>query len=148
MTGKNSSDVVRVSCEMIIQKDDKVLMGKRGKVFGEGSWAFSGGHLEIGETVEDCARRELKEEVGIVPTKLKLLGIINDIRNIPGQTKHYIRFIFLIEDFSGEIMNKEPDKCEGWEWFSQNSLPEPIFVGHQKTIQFFLSKTRKFFVEE
>jgi 8-oxo-dGTP diphosphatase len=143
-----NKDTVGVCCEMIIQKDGKILMGKRGNVFGKGNWAFPGGHLEVGETIEDCAKRELKEETGIEPTKIKLIGIINDIRNIPGQSRQYIRFVFLIEDFSGEVVNKEPDRCEGWKWFSLDKLPKPIFVGHVKVLEFFLSDRKSFFIEK
>lgn len=51
MTKQILNENVRVSCEMIIKRGNKILMGKRGKIFGEGGWAFSGGHLEFGETV-------------------------------------------------------------------------------------------------
>ncbi len=142
------NDGVGVSCEMIIKAGNKILMGKRGKAFGEGSWAFPGGHLEKGEKVEECARRELKEEVGIEPIEIKLLGVINDLSNIPGQERQYLRFIFLIESYSGNIINKEPDKCEGWEWFDIDKLPKPIFVGHVKPLKLFLSDKKDFFVEE
>lgn len=144
----NIDEIVRVSCEMIIQKDGKVLMGKRGKVFGEGSWAFPGGHLEVGETVEDCARRELMEEVNINPTKIKLIRILNDVLNTSGQAKQYIRFTFLIEDFSGEVINMEPERCDGWKWFDVNNLPNPIFVGHQKVLKSFLSDNKELFIDE
>src|SRR3989304_1326507 len=115
----NNSSSIRASCEMIILKDSKILMGKRGNVFGKGSWAFPGGHLEFGEKTKDCVTRELGEEVGIRPVGMRILGIVNDIPNIDGQENHYIRFVYLIEKFTGKVMNKEPDKCEGWEWFDE-----------------------------
>ncbi|MCL4386984.1 NUDIX domain-containing protein, partial [Patescibacteria group bacterium] len=130
-----------------IQKNGKILMGKRGNVFGKGTWALVGGHLEVNEKIEDCAIRELDEEVGIIPTEKRLLGVVNDIPDVPGQDKHYIRFVYLISRFEGEVQNKEPEKCEGWEWFDKNKLPEPIFVGHIKVLKFFLNKGDKFFLE-
>ena len=148
MTKQISGENVGVSCEMVVKNGNKILMGKRGKVFGEGSWAFPGGHLEKGEAAEDCARRELKEEVGINPVKMELLGIINDIPNISGQMRQYLRFIFLIEGYTGEVVNNEPDKCDGWEWFDLDNLPKPVFVGHVKVLKFFLSDRKNFFTEE
>lgn len=144
----NIDEIVRVSCEVIVQKDGKILMGKRGKVFGEGSWAFPGGHLEIGETVEDCARRELMEEVNVSPTKIKLIKIINDISNDSKKARQYIRFIFLVEDYSGKIANMEPELCDGWIWFDRKSLPKPVFVGHKKVLKSFLSENKIFFADE
>ncbi len=110
---------IGVSCEMIIEKDGKILMGKRGNVFGQGSWALPGGHLEIGERAEDCVRRELEEETGIKPLNFKLLGVINDLPHIPGQVRHTIRFVYLVTQFTGEIINRETERCEGWEWFDK-----------------------------
>lgn len=90
----------------------------------------------------------MKEEVGIEPTKIKLLEIINDLPNIPGQERQYLRFVFLIEEYSGEIVNKEPDKCESWKWFDINDLPEPIFVGHIKVLESFLKESPSFYIEK
>jgi 8-oxo-dGTP diphosphatase len=142
---KNNS--VKVCCDMIIEKDGKLLMGKRGNVFGKGSWALPGGHLEVNEKTVDCVVRELDEEVGIKPLDMKLLGVVNDVADVPGQTGHYVRFVYHIVGYSGEITNKEPDKCEGWEWFDKNKLPEPTFVGHIKILKFFLNKQNEFFLE-
>ena len=122
-------------------------MGKRGNVFGKGSWALVGGHLEVNETTKDCVVRELKEETSIVPTQINLLGIVNDLPDIEGQTNHYIRFVYHITSFSGEIINSEPDKCEGWEWFDKNKLPEPIFVGHVKVLKLFFNEKRDILLE-
>lgn len=132
---------------MIIEKGGKILMGKRGNVFGRGSWAFPGGHLEVNEKTTDCVIRELNEETGIKPVEIKLLGIINDYPNIPGQSNHYIRFVYHILKFSGDITNKEPDKCDGWEWFGKDKLPRPIFVGHVKVLEFYIKRKDNFFME-
>ena len=131
------ANVVRVCCDMIVEKNGKVLMGKRGNVFGKDSWAFPGGHLEVGETTKQCVIRELDEEVGIYPTKMELLGIINDIPDLSGTARHYVRFVYKTEIYKGEISNKEPDKCMGWKWFDKTDLPKPIFVGHVKILKLY-----------
>lgn len=118
-------------------------MGKRGKtIFGAGTWALPGGHLENLERVEDCVRRELTEEVGIKPVRMELLGVINDIPTLKGQVRHYVRFVYLIKEFSGEVRNLEPERCEGWEWVDKSKTPSPLFVGHFKTLEFYKSKGR------
>lgn len=137
---------VKVSCEIIVKDGNRVLMGRRGNVFGKGSWAFPGGHLEYGEKTEGCVRRELNEEVGIEPLEMELIGIINDIRREEDKT-HYIRFVYVVKKFSGEVTNREPDKCEGWEWKEKNNLPEPIFIGHRKVVELYRAPHKKFFVE-
>jgi len=144
----NEDNKVGVSCEMIVLDKDKVLTGKRGNVFGKGSWAFPGGHLKHNEKIKDCAKRELKEEVGIVPKDIKLIGIVNDLQNDPRQKRHYVRFIFVINKFEGAVENCEPEKCESWEWFKTDHLPEQICVAHIKPLELFLSKEKKFFMEK
>ncbi len=50
----------------IIEKDGKVLIAKRAKKDALcGTWEFPGGKLEEGETLEECLKRELYEELGI-----------------------------------------------------------------------------------
>jgi 8-oxo-dGTP diphosphatase len=137
----------KIACDIVIEKDGKILMGKRGNVFGKGTWALVGGHLEFKETTLECVIRELNEETGIKPTKFKLLGILNDIPNTEGQNSQYIRFVYQVSAFDGEVINKEPDLCDGWEWFDKNNLPEPVFVGHIKVIKFYMENGKDFFKE-
>ena len=49
------SDRPKVGIGVIIIKDSKVLMGKRKGLHGAGFWHFTGGHLELNESIEDCA---------------------------------------------------------------------------------------------
>ncbi|MFW5991429.1 MAG: nucleotide triphosphate diphosphatase NUDT15 [Candidatus Nanoarchaeia archaeon] len=113
-----------VGVGVIVRKNGRVLLGKRKSSHGEGTWCFPGGHLEYGEDIEDCAKRETKEETGIEIQNLKRAGFTNDIFG----EKHYVT-LFIVSDYlAGEVQLKEPDKCEKWEWFSWDALPEPLFL--------------------
>jgi 8-oxo-dGTP diphosphatase len=115
-----------VGIGVIIIKDNKILLGKRKNAHGEGSWCYPGGHLEFGESWEECSRREVREEVGIEIKNLRFGTITNDI--FKNEQKHYIT-ISMISDFeSGEVQLMEPDKCEQWEWFEWDNLPSPLFL--------------------
>lgn len=61
----------------------KVLLVKRATPPFEGLWAFPGGILEEDEELEECALRELKEETGIVGTRLKQFGAVGTIGRDP-----------------------------------------------------------------
>ena len=53
-------------CMAIITKDKKLLLTKRSdKLIFPNAWVLPGGHLDPGESLEECARREIKEECGI-----------------------------------------------------------------------------------
>ncbi len=131
-----------VGVGVLIVKDNKVLLGKRKNAHGEGTWCPPGGHLEFGESFEDCARRETLEEAGINIKNIRLITATNDIFS---KEKHYITLCFLADYDKGEVTIKEPEKCERWEWFAWDALPTPLFLPIENLIKegFTLSIQRK-----
>lgn len=117
------SDRPKVGVGVIVVRDDKVLMGKRQGSHGQATWSFGGGHLEFGESIEDCARRELREEAGIVIDNIRRVAFTNDV--FPD--KHYVTLFVAADYVSGEPTT---NKCEmdSWEWFAWDNLPEPLFL--------------------
>ncbi len=123
-----------VGINIFVVKNDKLLLGKRGSVYGAGTWGLPGGHLEYGESMKKAAARELKEETGLKANKFTFVNIINDLHN--GQ--HYLEVGFLAEDIANNNPTlKEPENCVEWRYFDLNSLPEEIFIPHFKQIQAF-----------
>jgi 8-oxo-dGTP diphosphatase len=123
----------KVGVAIIVIKDSKVLLGKRVSSHGAGTWQFPGGHLEFGEPIEDCAKRELLEETGLTIRNIRSGPYTNDI--FKSEQKHYIT-LFVIADYdSGVLTVNEPKKCEKWEWFSWPRLPEPKFLPIQNLMK-------------
>jgi 8-oxo-dGTP diphosphatase len=127
------NNIVRVGVAVIVQREDKVLMGLRKGSHGKGDWAFPGGHLEVGEKVTEAASRELFEETGIkVQAKLfEKLTYTNDV--FLRDDRHYITLYvttnlnWLVDEIKNqEPTVMEPDKCEKWEWV--DSPPENLFL--------------------
>jgi 8-oxo-dGTP diphosphatase len=118
---------VRVGVGIVIERDGMVLLGLRKSSHGENTWAFPGGHLEYGETPEQCAAREAMEEVGVTLENFRRLAFTNDIFEVSG--KHYITlFIKSALPAGQEPRNMEPEKCGGWHWFSPDALPQPLML--------------------
>jgi len=109
-----------------IIRDKQVLLGKRLNAHAEGCWSFPGGHLEFGETIEECARREVLEETGIKIKNLSLGTFTNDI--FSEEEKHYVTLLVIADYAVGNLEVREPDKCEEWRWFHWNNLPDPLFL--------------------
>ena len=110
----------------IVIKDNKVLLGKRKNAHGAGTWAFPGGHLEYKESIEECAKREVFEETGIHIKNIRYGTFTNDI--FRKDQKHYVTLFVISEYDEGDLELKEPEKCEKWDWFLWNELPEPKFL--------------------
>ena len=115
-----------VGMGIFVFKDGKFLMGIRKNPHGIGKWALPGGKLEFNEELEDCARREVKEETGLEIKNIRFKAITNDM--FKNEDKHNIT-IFMISDWlSGEPRVMEPNKCEEWKWISKDNIPEPLFL--------------------
>ncbi|MFT6911176.1 MAG: 8-oxo-dGTP diphosphatase [Candidatus Paceibacteria bacterium] len=119
---------VRVGVAVIIKKDHQVILGERKGAHGEGTWGFPGGHLEFGETLEQCAIREVAEENGLVIANVRFADFTEDF--FVTDDKHYLTVFMLADYVSGEAQVLEPAKCNSWKWFEwgAESLPENIFL--------------------
>ncbi|MCH9630471.1 MAG: NADH pyrophosphatase [Chlamydiia bacterium] len=116
----------KVGVAVLVVKDGKVLLGKRKNSHGSGLWATPGGHLEFAETIEECAKRELLEETGLIAHTIKV-GPWTENISCTKADKHYITFFVIAESYEGDVALLEPHKCEGWEWFPIDDLPSPLF---------------------
>lgn len=108
-----------------VEKTKYVLFGKRNSSHGTGEYSFPGGHLEYMESITDCALREIKEECGLKVKDLKFACTANIKDYAP---KHYVFFGYVAKWESGEPINLEPEKCEGWDWHNIENLPKPLFA--------------------
>ena len=112
---------------LVFNFDNQILLGKRKNAHGTSSWGPPGGHLEFGESLEECAIREVLEETGLVIKKPNFLAITNDIFKEEG--KHYVSIFMKAHLSDGQIVqNLEPHKVENWEWFHINDLPNHLFL--------------------
>ena len=105
-------------------ENPRFLIGKRRNAHGAGAWATPGGHLEFGETPEDCAAREVIEETGLKVTNIRFLTATNDY--MPADNKHYVTMWTVCEreDDNAKAEVMEPQNCEAWEWASWEELLE------------------------
>ena len=77
---------VGVAC--IVMRAGRVLLIRRQRSHGAGTWSTPGGHLDFGETPTECAIRETEEETGVRVSRVEFLAVTNDVFANAG--KHYI----------------------------------------------------------
>ena len=114
-----------VGVAIFIWRDGKFIMYERRGSHGHGTWSIPGGHLEFGESWEDCAAREAMEEVGVSIKNIRFMAVTNDI--FPKEDKHYISIWMEADLAEGEPRSMEPDKVIGLEWHAFKDLPTPLF---------------------
>jgi len=121
-------DRPKVGVGVAVRRDNKILLGLRQGGHAPGMWGLPGGHLEGGESFEQCAKRETLEEVGVVLESASYWEVENVI--FDAEQKHFVT-IFLVADMppDQEPQNLEPAKCVRWEWFSWDDLPSPVMPG-------------------
>jgi 8-oxo-dGTP diphosphatase len=125
MNTPRSEVIPRVGVGVIIVRNGFVLLGERLGSHGAGTWALPGGHLEFGESVEDCARRETQEETGLLLQTVSPAPYTNDI--MPAEGKHYVTVFVQATANSAEPKIMEPAKCRGWRWCRWSAMPETLF---------------------
>jgi len=125
-----------VGINIFVIKNSQILLGKRKNGYGAGTWGLPGGHLETGEAMKDAAARELMEETGLTAKSFEFSNIFNDRNSYP----HHLQVGFMAQDVTGDLVLKEPDRCEEWKWFNVDELPKDLFPSHVKQIENFIKK--------
>jgi 8-oxo-dGTP diphosphatase len=118
---------------IVLNNDNQILLGKRKNGFKAGLYGLPGGRIDKGENLTDGAKRELKEETNLDAEDIRYLSVIKEWQR--EEDHDFIHFIFLCKKWSGELQVLEPDKCEGWKWFSFDNLPKDILDGHLAAIE-------------
>ena len=117
-------DSPRVAVGAVVFKDHKVLLVKRSKPPGNGLWAIPGGSVELGETLQKAAEREIFEETGINIIAQKPFYTFDVIEK---DENNQIRFHYVIVDLMAEYINGEPlpgDDAEEARWVSYRELKD------------------------
>lgn len=125
-------DYPGIGIGVYVRKGGKVLFGMRKGGYGAGEWCSPGGKMEMNESPEECAIRETKEETGLEIRNVRFMTITNDIHPVG---THYVTINFVADWTHGEVQNLEPDKCEKWEWFTWESLPEPLYLSTKNFVK-------------
>ncbi|MCX5208039.1 NUDIX domain-containing protein [Kitasatospora sp. NBC_00240] len=114
-----------VGLHLVLVDDGMVLLGRRrNTTFADGWWHLPAGHLEPGESVAAGMAREAREElgIGIDPAGLELQHVLHLLD--AGDTEGRLQLFFRPVVYTGQVSNREPEKCHELRWWPLDGLPE------------------------
>lgn len=98
-TYKYPRPAVTADCVVITREEElKVLLIQRGNEPFKGCWAFPGGFMDMDETTEQCAIRELKEETGLDVTGVQQLGCYSKVDRDPRGRTLTVAYLAIIDE--------------------------------------------------
>jgi 8-oxo-dGTP diphosphatase len=113
------------TCLVVIDPGNRVLLVKRSVDPRKGQWCLPGGFIELGESPEEGALRELTEETGLRGQIERLMGV----RSTPSvQYDGIIMIAYLVRQYDGHLV--AGDDAQEADWFSNEHLPAIAFDSH------------------
>jgi ADP-ribose pyrophosphatase YjhB (NUDIX family) len=115
---------------VILQRDEQVLLVKRKFEPRQGTWSLPAGFLELGETPEECAIREAKEETNLDVEVGSLYGVLPAMDDPRSQV---VLIVYRANIIGGEV--HPGDDAEDAQFFQLDNLPPDIsFTSHRKVL--------------
>lgn len=124
---------------ILIDESGRILLEQRR--FPKESWGLPGGLMELGESTEDVARREVMEETGLTVKDLQLINVYSGPNHFVvaenGDEFFVVTVAYYTRDFEGKL---EVDKKESisFQFFDPNKLPSKMVKSHKAIIEEFL----------
>ncbi len=119
---------------VIFNKKGEILLIKRNKPPGKGYMSIPGGKVELGETLKDAIKREVKEECNI---DIKVMDLIYVTENIQKDEEGKVKYHYILLDFWGITENymitPQEEEIEDWIWTKKEELKK--YTLWEKTIE-------------
>ncbi|MBY0097366.1 NUDIX hydrolase [Mesobacillus maritimus] len=126
---------------VIVDDSGRILLEQRR--FPKETWGLPGGLMELGESTEEVAKREVLEETGLTVNDLKLINVYSGANHFVkaenGDEFYVVTVAYYTETFEGKV---KVDKKESisFEFFEPDKLPSKMVKSHKQMIDEFLIK--------
>jgi 8-oxo-dGTP pyrophosphatase MutT (NUDIX family) len=109
----------------------------------DGGWGLPGGLMELGESLEETARREVKEETGLDIGELKLEGVFSGgeyyLKVANGDELYSVTTVYSTKDYKGELVSDELESID-LQFFSLHQLPDSLQKSYLDFIQHYIQQ--------
>lgn len=129
------------SVVVIVDEQGRILLQQR--KFPDGVWGIPGGLMELGESTEDVARREVLEETGLCVENLQLINVYSGpdqfIKAANGDEFYVVTAAYFTNAYSGVLVT-DPQESLKFDFFYPEELPERMVGSHRVMIHEYLEK--------
>lgn len=137
---ESPSVTVDVVIFTLIERQLHVLLVRRKRWPYEGYWAIPGGFIEMRESLEDAARRELEEETGVRDVYVEQLFTFGDPGRDPRKRVISVAYIALVRADTQHLRASE--ESHEVRWFPVSELPEQLAFDHEQILDYAISRLR------
>ena len=130
----------------VVIRNEKGELLLQQRVYPEGRWCFPGGLMELGESTEDTARREVFEETALTVGALELIGVYSGpdslCRAANGDEWYVVNVAYTTNEYSGELKINDGESA-ALRWFRIEEIPETLVATHKKILADYLRMMQK-----
>lgn len=137
MSKNNESTRPSIGVATVVVKDGKIAIGKDMRK-GDAVFGVPGGHWENGETLKECAAREVKEESGVLCSNIQLISVYDFYRE--DKDKSYVTIGMKGDYTTGNFSDLHDEGRLDWEWYEpEEALKLNLFPADKILIERYLS---------
>lgn len=119
---------------LIINEQDQVMLQHR----TDGNWGLPGGLMELAESLEETAAREVEEETGLKVGNLELVGVFSGaeyyLKVSNGDELYPVTAVYVTKNYSGD-MKANPDESQELRFYAFDELPSGLSKSYRRFIE-------------
>ena len=126
-----------VAVHLFLIEENKILLLRRFNTgYEDGNYSLVAGHIDGGEELKVAMIREAREEAGIEisPSNLSVVGVMHIMTD-----KEYVSFFLEAVEWTGQVVNAEPDQCDDLRWFDVDNPPKNTIPYVRRAIENYLT---------